>query len=99
LSAKTRTKLSLRSFKALVLYEKNIQWGSELNKEFSPEEYRMAEKHLKKCSASLFIREMQIKTTLRITEVLLFSFLKFFCSLFLKHFHKPNYAHIPEILV
>jgi hypothetical protein len=24
------------------------KWGSELNKEFSPEEYRMAEKHLKK---------------------------------------------------
>jgi hypothetical protein len=38
------------------------KWGSELNKEFSPEEYRMAEKHLKKCS---IIREMQIKTTLR----------------------------------
>jgi hypothetical protein len=41
------------------------KWGSELNKEFSPEEYRMDEKHLKKCSASLIIREMQIKTTLR----------------------------------
>jgi hypothetical protein len=41
------------------------KWGSDLNKEFSPEEYRNAEKHLKKCSASLIMREMQIKTTLR----------------------------------
>ena len=41
------------------------RWGSELNKEFSPEEYRMAEKNLKKCPASLIIRAMEIKTTLR----------------------------------
>jgi hypothetical protein len=29
------------------------KWCSELNKEFSPEEYLMAGKHLKKCSTSL----------------------------------------------
>jgi hypothetical protein len=40
--------------------------GSELNKEFSTEEYQMAEKHLKKCSTTIVIREMQIKTTLRL---------------------------------
>jgi hypothetical protein len=40
-------------------------WGTELNKKFSTEEYLVAEKHLKKCSTSFIIREMQIKTTLR----------------------------------
>jgi hypothetical protein len=41
------------------------KWDSELYKVFSPEKYQMAEKNLKKCSASFIIREMQIKTTLR----------------------------------
>ena len=41
------------------------KWGTELNREFTTDELRMVKKHLRSCSTSLAIREMQIKTTLR----------------------------------
>jgi hypothetical protein len=61
----TRIYRELKKLTSPKINEPIKKMAIELKRTFSKEEIQMAKKHMKKCSPSQAIKEMQMKTTLR----------------------------------
>jgi hypothetical protein len=62
---KSRIHRKLKNLNSPKVHEPIKKWANELNRTLSKKEVQVAKKHIKKCSPSLAIKEMQIKSTLR----------------------------------